>query len=140
MLKFGLSAAATAKFKIGITFTSGPEPAGRQGFYGFAAATDSSLNCPPGLVKIRPFQAVPSTYTAFPSNFVNSDGRLNDNRVEVSASTLDNFKLRRRAPSAACVAGVCQQPVAGASDAQVIPYNAQNPFLCAIPQELITDI
>jgi hypothetical protein len=140
VLKFGLAAAATAKFRIGITFTSGPEPLGRQGFYGFAAPTDSNLNCPPGLVKIRPFQAVPSTYTAVASNFVNSDGRLNDNRVEVASSTVANFELRRRAPSAACVAGVCPAPSAGTSVVQSIPYSSLNPFLCAIPQELITDI
>lgn len=140
-LVYGLSAVSTDKFRIAVQLTSGPEPNGKFGFVGFAATTDSNLNCPPGLVKIRPYQAVPSTYTDQPSNFVNTSGALNDTRLELATTAQPNFTLRRHAPSGvACANQICSSPAAGTSNVQDIAYSALSPVLCAIPGELLNGI
>ena len=141
IVKFGLSATQTSKFRVSVFLTSAPEPTGQQAFYGFAAPADSALNCPPGLVRIRPFQAVPSTYTTQPSNFVNTNGLLNDTVLDVETSVPANYTLRRQAPSTtACAAGSCPAPNGGITTEQNITYNVLNPVLCAIPQALLNGI
>ena len=143
--RYGLTAIASAKFRIAITLTSGPEPDGQQVFVGFAATTDNNLNCPPGLVKIRPFQAFPSTHTdptapSDSSNFVNSDGSLNDTILEVGTNTEDNFLLEKQENTVVCTDGVCPAPNGGAGIVQNVAYDPLSPQLCAIPEFLLTDL
>ncbi len=140
-LRYGLAATANDVFRIAITLTSGPEPNGTQSFVGFAASTDSNLNCPPGLVQIRPFQAVPGTHTRESSNFVNTDGSLNNTLLEPATETIANFELLRQEAGGTCdAAGTCPPPSGGFSTEQNIAYDILNPVLCAIPLTLLQDI
>lgn len=140
-LRYGLAGAANDTFRIAITLTSGPEPNGTQSFVGFAAQTDSNLNCPPGLIPIRPFQAVPGTHVRASSNFVNTDGSLNNTLLEPASETIANFELNRQGAGGTCDAtGTCPPPAGGFSVEQDIAYDTLNPVLCAIPQTLLDDI
>ncbi len=140
-LRYGLAGTASDTFRIAITLTSGPEPNGTQSFVGFAAQTDSNLNCPPGLIPIRPFQAVPGTHTRAPSNFVNTDGSLNNTLLEPSTEMIANFQLLRQGAGGACnETGICPPPAGGFSTEQNIAFDTLTPVLCAIPQNLLNDI
>lgn len=139
VLKFGLSATQTAVFSQPIALVSSPT-AQSSVTVGYAASTDSNVNCPPGLVKIRPYQAVPSTYSGGFSNFVNGDGKLNDYQIDTATATVADFALVRIAPSGTCSGGVCPAPTGAPSTVQTAPHSALGPVLCALPASLISGI
>lgn len=139
-LKFGLAGIATTQFTVAITLTPAPDST-QQPIVGYAAKTDSNLNCPPGLVKITPYQAVPGTYTAASSNFINTNGNLNDYQIDVSTATPSNFQLQRQGPGGTCTAaGICPAPSGGVSIVQNTAYTQLSPALCAIPAAMITGL
>lgn len=141
ILRYGLVATANNTFRAGIQLTSGPEPNGTNSFFGFAARTDSELNCPPGLIKVNPFQAVPGTHTREPSNFVNSDAQLNDTILEPSTETIADFQVTRIGSSGVCAAGICPQPNASDSSVeQTVSYDSLSPTFCVIPAALLEDV
>lgn len=140
LLKYGLLASPSAKFPIKISLTAGPDQPITD--FGYSARTDTNVVCPPGLVKVRQFQAVPSTYTGGNSNFVNdAQGSLNDNRLDLATTAVPNFVVQRLGPTGTCdAAGNCPAPGGSLQEIQSVAYNSLNPILCVIPPNLLEGI
>lgn len=135
-VRYGLYAEETTLFTAQIRLATSPL------FFpvavGFAAETGENGDCPPGLDPIRQQFVAPGTYTVQPSNFVNSDGSLNDIVLEESGFAQTDFTLNRTTAAADnCAAGACTAPTLDAGANQTIPYEGVGSTVCAIPQRYV---
>lgn len=146
-LRWGLYAEQIGPFQIGITMVAKPEGDDARGIYGYAALPDSAGNCPTGLVKIRPWEAQPSSIiqgmygTNPPSSFINQGNNLNERMVEIGQPS--NFVVNRQANSIACAVGTgdCTGVgFGGQSQPQSITFTGITPVVCAIPKDLLSGL
>lgn len=138
-LRFGLHASPTSIFTAEIRL------APSSNFFpvtvGYAAETDDNGNCPPGLTPIRQRFVVPGTFTGQPSNFVNSDGSLNDIVLEETSDTIADYELSLTSTtdgtSNNCAAGACTAPTTPQGVQQTVEYDPIGNTVCAIPSSFI---
>lgn len=145
-LRYGLYASQTGIFKVGVGFLSGPS--GQSQTYGYAALPDTAGNCPTGLIKVRPYTAIPASIISGtaetnspPSSFINTGGTLNNTVVETTAPS--NFSVNRSKNSVVCDAatGDCSNATfQGFSTTQSVAYSASTPIICVIPASLLSGL
>lgn len=140
VLEYGVYADRTNLFSTAVHLPA--RPGGDSSLYGFVALPDAFGDCPTGLVSAAPFMAEPSSigygrYGSLPSNFVNSQGTLNN--VVVSTRAPEDFVVAREANSVTCDSqGDCtfaefQEPKL----AQRVSYTRLTPTVCVIPRHLV---
>jgi len=146
-LRWGLYSEQSGPFQIGITMVAKPEGDNARGIYGYAALPDSAGNCPTGLVKIRPWEAQPSSIIEGslgnnpPSSFINQGNNLNERMVEISQPS--NFIVNRQANANPCAVGTgdCSAVgFGGQSQPQSIAFTGITPVVCAIPKDLLSGL
>lgn len=153
-LRWGLMRTNARPFVAGITLASNPESSQAPAVYGYAALPDESGGCPPGMAKVRPFVAQPSSIIAGeldgknpPSNFINSFNNLNNTRVEEGQPT--NFQVMRFENSTPCASSASVSPAPGScKDAtfatgkivQNVTYTQVSPVVCVIRKELLNNL
>jgi hypothetical protein len=147
VLEWGLYAVKTGIFQVGITMTASPNGQNATSVYGYVALPDTAGNCPTGLIKVRPWMAVPGSIvqgsidgTNPPSSFVNSNGSLNNTVVEQSQPT--PFVVDRQKNQTTCnISGDCTGATfAGVTQVQANTYTGLTPVVCAIPKELLSGL
>lgn len=134
-LEFGLSARSEGVFNVAVSLVPAPFAGGS--IMGFAARLNSQGMCPEGLVKIRPYFAYPpSMVSPLPSTFINLNGVLNS--IQVSATRPEPFPITRIPAKEPCDSkGRCSAPQGELYVAEVAPYSAASPVVCAVPASAI---
>lgn len=151
--RWGLSGQQTELFQIGITLNSKPEGENRYSLYGYVALPDEFGHCPLGLVKLRPWEAQPSSIIGEeldglnpPSSFINSGNNLNNRLVEVYQPR--NFVVQRmpnkNTADSRCASSDSKNLAPGSclgahfsppQQVQNVAYTGISPVVCAIPRE-----
>ncbi|MGE3262434.1 MAG: hypothetical protein AB7K68_11695 [Bacteriovoracia bacterium] len=148
--RYGLYSEPAGPFTIKIQMTRAPEQLANTpdltSTYGYAAAPDSSGNCPTGLVQVRPYMAQPASITAGSidglnpaSNFLNvGDGILNNTVIETSQPATFNVFRQPNQTQCSGVDGNCKTATfGGVSTVQAVAYTPLSPVVCVIPKALV---